>query len=373
MSVYNLATGTQCYKFKLQTLISNPATSQTDVWLAEDEATKTQVALKVIAGAPNDIPSRLYEARVGAKFKHNNLCEVVGADVVDIPAALVNGAPPTGPFVLIGFMYQPNGSCTRLLEGPGVLRVDIVHKLLLDVLAGLEYLHEQGLQHNDIKPANILLNNDGNFLLTDYGITWSGAAPTVAPVYMPHMAPESLQALPAGYTNNHRPCAATDIYQLGLTAYRLLNGADKISGEFDRHASAGTLNDFFAGVIAGNIPDRSAYGPEVPQRLRQIINKALEISPGNRYSSALEMRRDVERIHYPCAWGYDAANKLVLEKGNAVFTIERTANGRRFDVAAVAQYSSGKVVRPKDYRATNLTGAQADAHIKKIMQQLMKQ
>lgn len=372
MSKYGLTAGQQCYKFSLLTLISNPVTSQNDVWLAEDMATKTQVALKIISGAPVDVPNRLYEAQVGAKLKHTNLCEVIGADLVDIPSATVDGGIPTGPFVLIGFRYQPQGACTRLLEGPGVMRVDRVHRLLLDVLAGLEYLHEQGLHHNDIKPANILLSLEGNYLLTDYGITWSEGTSNTAQAYLPHIAPESLETNSSGYTNIHHPCASTDIFQLGLSAYRLLNGAQHIRGEFDKHLASGTIQKFFDGVRNGTIPDRQAYGQGIPQRLRMVVNRAIEVDPAKRYASALEMRRDVEKLYYPYVWQYDTSNELVLNRGKVQYSIELLQKGSKYDIAAIATYTSGKVVRPSEFKATGLSKAKATSHVRSIRQALMK-
>lgn len=373
MSRYGLTPGTQCYKYNLATLISNPATSQSDVWLATDQATDTQVALKIMDGAHQAVADRLFEAQFGAKLRHANLCEVVGADVFQMNQLDPNGNPVPVPFVAIAFRYQPAGSCTRLLSGPGVLTVRQVHKMLLDMLAGLEYLHEQGLQHNDLKPANILVDPSGNYLLTDYGIAWSGAGAGTAGCYMPHMPPESLSAVPTGgYANQHRPNVQTDIYQLAVTAFRLLNGVDLVRDSFDQYDASGSLNTFFDLVKQGKIPNRDSYHPSVPTRLRQILNKAMSLNPADRFPSALAMRRDIEKLHYPHVWEYDAANELVLTKRGATYRFETTPKGNRFDISVVVDYDSGHQARPTSFKLKGATRKAAAAHIKKTMLELLK-
>lgn len=372
MSVFGFVPGNQCYKFTLQTLLSNPATSQTDVWLAQDQATQTNVALKILDNRFGAVPQRLFEAQFGARLRHVNLCEVVGADVFTWPTS-PNGAPIQVEYVAIGFRYQPKGTCSSLMVGPGVLPVDTVHRLLLDVLSGLQYLHEQGWQHNDIKPANILIGAHDEFMLTDYGIAW---APNMGIVntscYAPHIAPESVQGHPGAYAPNHQPTAQTDLYQLGVMAYRLLNGVSLIRQTFDQMNAAGQRHKFYEMVVNGQIPDRSAYHPTVPKRLRQIVNRALSLNPADRYSSALEMRRDLERLHYPHVWRFDATGDLFLTKDGVEHRIERSQSGAKHTVRLVKQFPSGHKKRPSEFSKTDMTRARADAHAKLIIQEMLK-
>jgi serine/threonine protein kinase len=367
MSRYGFAAGDQCYKFTLDLLISNPLTSQSDVWLATDQTTSRRVALKIIDTAPTQLPQRLYEAQIGAKLRHANLCEVVGADVFSatIPSA-------TGPvmvqFVAIGFEYQANGTCTKLLKGPGMMPIRDVHRLLMNVLAGLEYLHEAGWMHNDIKPANILVGTHGEFLLTDYGIAWA-PLPGLPPAncYLPHVAPESVQ-VPGVFPPAHTPTLHTDIYQLGVTAYRLLNGVGIIRDTFNRLQASGQVQDFFTLVREGKIPDRSSYHPSVPHNLRRIVNKALSLNPNDRYVSALEMRRDLEKIAFPWQWEFTPTNEFQCVKDGAILSIEETPRNGKFEVCLFKRYiKSGKAVRPPGDRKTGLTRRQADAHRQKLM------
>lgn len=372
MSVFGFTPGNQCYKYTLQTLLSNPATSQTDVWLAQDQATQTSVALKVLDNRFGAVPQRLYEAQFGARLRHTNLCEVVGADIFTWPTS-PNGSPVPVEYVAIGFRYQPKGTCSSLIAGPGIVPVDTVHRLLLDVLSGLEYLHEQGWQHNDIKPANILVGPHDEFMLTDYGIAW---APNMGIVntscYIPHIAPESVQGIPGAYSANHQPTARTDLYQLGVTAYRLLNGVSLIRQTFDQMNAAGQRDLFLEKVMNGDIPDRSAYQPTVPNRLRHIINRALSLDPTDRYLSALEMRRDLERLYFPHVWKFDQAGELVLTKGAVEHRIERSQTGSQHAVCLVKSFPSGHKIRPSEFTKAGLTRVRADAHAKHIMREMLK-
>lgn len=371
MSKYGFTVGERCYKFTLEALISNPATSQSDVWLATDQATAQRVALKIMDAAPPQLPQRLFEAQIGAKLSHANLCEVVGADVFDSVRQTVMG-PQKIQFVAIGFEYQPNGTCSKLLKGPGMLTIQEVHRLLLNVLAGLEYLHGEGWMHNDIKPANILIGRHGEYMLTDYGIAWAPIPGMPPPsCYMPHVAPESVQAL-GGAFPNHVPTLQTDIYQLGVTAYRLLNGVGVIRDEFNRHQLSNQVPEFFRLVREGRIPDRNAYHPSVPHSLRRIVNKAMSLDPADRYVSALEMRRELERLAFPYKWEFTPTNDMKCIRDGVAMTVEEIAKGGKFDICLVKTFETGTVQRPPANRAAGLTRKKADAHRQKLMLEAIK-
>lgn len=314
MAVYNLSPGMWMYKYEL---LSPLGSSQADVWLARDDATDTQVAVKILDAVNAPVAKQLWEAKIGARFRHANLCEVLYADVTSIPV----GSPPSqmaANFVLIAQKYYPNGACSRLLAGPGLLPPRSVHKLLVDVLKGLEYLHENGCYHNDIKPANILVGDHGEFVLTDYGIAWTAQnAGSQARFYKPHVAPETA-AMVATVPGCHVPTVQTDLYQLGVTAYRLLNGVDRVRDDFTRLSET----EFYKRVSSGKLPDRRAFAAWVPRNLQKIVRKAIAVDPTGRYQSALEMRRQLERVHIPYQWEPDAQGNMVYGAATADWRIE---------------------------------------------------
>jgi eukaryotic-like serine/threonine-protein kinase len=351
MSVYGFSAGTQIYKYRL---VKELGSSQGDVWLAQDCATNKQVALKFLDGANRPVAERLWEAQIGARFRHPNLCEVLYADVVSIGAT---------SFVAISQTYYQHGACTRQLQGPGVLPAKSVQKLLMDVLMGLEYLHQNAVYHNDLKPANILVSDHGDYVITDYGISYSlasGAKPIS--FYQPHVPPETIT------NNRHDPCVLSDIYQLGLTAYRLLNGLDEVVSSFTADPTA-----FRQGVAAGTIPDRDAFSPFLPASLRRIVCRAIEADPIKRYQGALEMRRDLERTNIPIQWTYDLGGNLNCITNNASYVIdEQYTNAKEAFVRCKKTFQSGHQVFVADLSKRCKLGAQVAKQKKVIYQWVLR-
>jgi serine/threonine protein kinase len=181
-------------------------------------------------------------------------------------------------------------------------------KCLIDVLRGLEYLHENGYFHCDIKPNNILVGDHGEYLLTDYGITcYSPTHEAVQPrqCYLPHTSPETI--------SNNTYDERTDIYQLGLTAFRLMNGISEIKNDF-----ASDINCFRESVLQGNLITDNKYQAYIPRKIRRIISKAIAINPEDRYQSALEMRRALEQLSLRGTCTSDVnGNIIIISKGNS--------------------------------------------------------
>lgn len=152
---------------------------------------------------------------------------------------------------------------------------------IIHILRGLEYLHENGYYHCDIKPNNILIGDNGEYILSDYGITcYSPTHIAVQPrqCYLPHISPETI--------NKNTYDVRTDIYQLGLTAFRLFNGISEIKSDFLSNGDA--FKNF---VLSGKVVTDNKYSPYVPKKIRRVISKAIAVNPDERYQSALEMRR----------------------------------------------------------------------------------
>ena len=120
------------------------------------------MALKILEASFEPIAKTLDEARIGNKFNHKNLLPIHYADVYRH-----NGKT----YTLISQEFFQNGDITNYLNSNNFLPLPEVLKILQDILFGLEYLHNGGYYHNDIKPANILLDDKRNGVLADYGIS----------------------------------------------------------------------------------------------------------------------------------------------------------------------------------------------------------
>jgi formylglycine-generating enzyme required for sulfatase activity/serine/threonine protein kinase len=185
------------------------------VWLVADQmAEETEMALKIYAPDKGMDESGLKmfrrEYALTAQLNHPGLLKASYFDIY-------NGSP------YLVMPYCERGSLNGLLMEQGQLSEQEIAKVLLQTSDALAYLHSEGIIHQDIKPDNVLINNRGNYLLTDFGIssrlrntlrksTNTGKALTVA--YAP---PErfggSAQALPAG-----------DIFSLGVMIFELSSG-----------------------------------------------------------------------------------------------------------------------------------------------------
>ena len=251
-----------------------------EVWIAMDNAIQKEVAIKLL---DDELPidERLREAQIGNRLNHPNVVNVEYADV----ASFSEGE--SSNVVIIAMPYYAQGSVINQLNAMHFLDLDKSLRCLMDILRGLEYLHENGYYHCDIKPENILIDNSGNYLLSDYGITcYSPTHSSVTPLhnYIPHAAPETL----LDYSYDER----TDIYEFALTAFRLLNGINKIEEDFwsDRVAFNNT-------ILHGRVVSEQSFSPFIPQRIKRIILKASDPNPNKRYQSALEIRREFEKIN----------------------------------------------------------------------------
>ncbi|MEB8345087.1 serine/threonine-protein kinase [Flavobacteriaceae bacterium KMM 6898] len=319
--------GDNIYKF---TLIKKLGGNFGEVWHAKDNSINKEIALKILEPSFEPIAKLLDEARIGNKFNHRNLLPIHYADVASVG---------TKPYTLISQEYYPNGDVTNQLNTHNFLPLPQVMNVLQDILFGLEYLHNSGFYHNDIKPGNILMDDHQTAVLADYGI--AGFSPSITPVapknsYKVHRAPET-----NGSTG--QISIQSDIFQVGCTAFRLLNGVSNLKNEF----IALGASDYEKKKANGKIPDRKSYQPFVPRKLKTIINKALSVNPSDRYNSALEMRRKLEKLHFPGYWTSDSKSNLigVGKKYFYQFEIEALPKDLFNFTATKANQNTGKTTR----------------------------
>jgi serine/threonine protein kinase/tetratricopeptide (TPR) repeat protein len=160
--------------------------------------------------------------------------------------------------------------------------VELIAKLARTV----QYAHDRGILHRDIKPGNILLDGAGEPNLTDFGLarlveTESNVTRTMEVLGTPsYMAPEEA----AGQTK--QLTAATDVYGLGAVFYQLLTGHPPFAG--------GTTYETIRMVLETEPRKPRLWNPKVDRDLETICLKCLEKDPKKRYASALELAEDLE-------------------------------------------------------------------------------
>jgi serine/threonine protein kinase/tetratricopeptide (TPR) repeat protein len=178
-------------------------------YLGEQIYLHTQAALKVLHVQLLDghVQAFLKEARLIAHLEHPRIVQVHDF-------AVQEGTP----FLVMS--YAPHGSIRRLYPEGTVLDAGTVLSYVRDIAEALQFAHDHGLIHRDVKPENMLVSSDKRLLLGDFGLAVAalgsqqkGAQDIVGTVF--YMAPEQLEG---------RPCAASDQYALGVVAYEWLCG-----------------------------------------------------------------------------------------------------------------------------------------------------
>lgn len=187
--------------------------------------------------------------------------------------------------VYVAMPYYQNGSVKDLITGKHMTVREIV-SIGSQILAGLHNIHSKGLIHFDVKPDNILLSPRREALVSDFGqakqMNYAGIAAQNR-IYTPMIAPEALE------TDHFE--RTFDIYQVGLTLYRMCNGNEHFYKQLELYTRDGAFDRdrFRLDVRNGRFPDRKLFAANVPSKLRNVIKKCLEISPTDRYQSALDV------------------------------------------------------------------------------------
>lgn len=235
------------------------------VWLYRDEELDSHVAVKVLAdnwAADESIRDRfLNEARLLRKCSSQHLVQVY--DV---------GYTPTGsPYFVMS--YADRGSVADLLDAPTPPSPDEVVSIVEQAADGLSVLHDKGIVHRDVKPANLLFTTGPGgtrrLMVADLGVARSGAGAQVTQaIGTPDwMAPEQMDG-------SVTPDARTDVRALGAVAYAL------IAGRPPRSASGGT----------GPITPLSEVSG-APEPVEAAIMRALDPDPINRWPDATAFAR----------------------------------------------------------------------------------
>lgn len=254
------------------------------VWMARHVDLGKAVAIKCLSTRLNTNPEFeqrfLNEGRRQAALRHPNIVSVVDF--------LVQG---DDRFLVMDYVEGESVSARQKRLG-GRLPLELIDSVGQDIALALDYAHKRGLVHRDVKPSNILLDENGKAFLTDFGIalalgeerlTRTGMA--VGTVH--YMSPEQI-ARPKEI--DHR----TDIYSFGCVLYEMLTGRPPfVSGEGDTDFTVMT------GHLTQPPPAPRELNPEVPDAIEQVVLKCLAKEPKDRYGSGEELAWALRRILHP--------------------------------------------------------------------------
>lgn len=325
-----------------------------EVWHAIDTGLGCEVALKCIP--PDKIINQanfFQEAQVLKTSEHANVVRVNDTGRLD------DGR------IYVSMEFLPNGSLEDEAQGAPV-PLSRSKRLIIDVLRGLGHAHLKNVVHRDVKPANILIGNAGEAKLSDFGLSLPdiknlNVAQLKQYQYVLHLAPEVRRM--QDYTK------LSDIYAAGVTFYRLVNG--------DSNLPQVTPAQAHAMARRGEFPPREGYRDYIPQGLRRLINKAMNVDPSLRYQSAYEMRRALEHQPLIVDWSESIAPTQTLwrgvnSRGTIYEVIKNQQNNRRWTVQTRRGSSAQSLRRIGNYCASDLRKQDADKKARRILQDITK-
>ena len=246
------------------------------VYKANDLITSKDVALKIMrpetAIDKTNLSRFEREARAAASLNHQNIVRVNNLGTYK------------------GYPYMVNELITgqtlrQILDIRGKFSIIESLDIMEQLCRAISYAHQHGVIHRDIKPQNIFLASDGTIKLADFGIaTFQNAnhvtRSEIVIGSVHYMAPEISQGHPAS--------ERSDIYSMGITFFELITG--KVPFDSQSAVTVALMH------IKDKFPSIKKFNNKTPQCVEEIILKAVNKDPIDRYNSAEEMRSAINNI-----------------------------------------------------------------------------
>ena len=244
------------------------------VYLARDETLDRPVAIKILHREMSEQEDQLqrfrHEARAVAKLSHPNVVAVIDA-----------GEDGGHPYIV--FEYVKGETLKQRIARVGALDAQEAIAYAIEVARGLSVAHSRNMVHRDIKPQNVLIDEEGRAKLTDFGISrqleQEGVTATGRVLgTTDYVAPE--QAM------GHGTDPRSDVYSLGVVLYEMLVGQVPFHADSQVGVAMKHVNE--------ELPDVQRRRPEVSAALALVVERATAKNPAERYQAIGEMIGDLE-------------------------------------------------------------------------------
>ena len=244
-----------------------------NVYLAEDTILNRKVAIKVLRGdlsADEKFIRRFErEALSVSNLSHPNIVEVYDVGEED------------GEHYIV--MEHIEGKTLKeLLKKRDSLTLTEVIDIMTQLTDGISHAHESYIIHRDIKPQNIMIEDDGKVKITDFGIAMALNATQLTQT---NSVMGSVHYLPPEQASGKNASIKSDIYSMGILMYELLTGTVPFKGDNAVEIALKHMKD--------KIPSIRKQDPSIPQSVENILLKATAKNPRNRYDSAKEIHEDL--------------------------------------------------------------------------------
>ncbi|HEV3143433.1 MAG TPA: HD domain-containing phosphohydrolase [Gemmataceae bacterium] len=269
------------------------------VFKAEHVRLRRTVAIKVLASTfqpDSKLLGRFYaETRMVARIQHPNI--VAAIDVGDaFPTD-----PTAAPLHYFVMEYVPGQDLETIVTNEGAMRIARAAGIIVQIAEALAEAHRHDLIHRDIKPSNILVTDDDQAKLLDFGLarhfTHRLTEPGTVLGTIGYMAPEQAR-------DSTQVDLRADIYSLGATLFWCVTGRDPFP-------STGHATHDLAARLTQPPPSACQICPQVPTGLDLVINRMMAIAPEDRYPTALAVARAL--VPYLKPRSSDSINELSFD------------------------------------------------------------
>ena len=245
-----------------------------NVYLANDTILERKVAVKVLRGdLSNDekfIRRFKREALSISNLSHPNIVEVYDVGEED------------GNYYIV-MEYIEGKTLKQLLQKRGALTLTEIIDIMSQLTDGLAHAHEAYIIHRDIKPQNIMIQDNGLIKITDFGIAM---ALNSTQLTQTNSVMGSVHYLPPEQASGKASTIKCDVYSLGILMYELLIGEVPYKGDNAVEIALKHMKE--------KIPSIRKQNPTIPQSVENIVVKATAKNPKNRYDSARDMYKDLQ-------------------------------------------------------------------------------
>ena len=246
------------------------------VYKAYDRFAERNVAIKILKDefAEDEEFRRRFknESRAIAMFSHPNIVSIYDVGSGDGPQYIV--------------MEYINGiTLQQYLDAKKVLPLHDAIAIMEQTLKGIQHAHERGVVHRDLKPQNIMLLEDGTVKVTDFGIARMASVDTKT---MSEMALGSVHYISPEQASGNETDFKADIYSLGAIFYVLTTGRFPFDGD--------TPVSIALQHVQKQPDNPRMINDTIPIGIDQIIMKAMQKDPANRFASAADMIKDIQAV-----------------------------------------------------------------------------